>query len=429
MNLSAWLRYIESLHPREMELGLGRVRTVARRLDLEPGSAKVISVAGTNGKGSCVALLEGLLLAQGMRVGTYTSPHLIRFNERIRVSGREVEDQHLCEIFSRIESLRGETRLTYFEFATLAALSVFQQAQLDVVVLEVGLGGRLDAVNIVDSDVAVITSIDLDHMEWLGETRDEIASEKAGIMRPGKPLICADRNPPATLLESAEEMSVPVKLIGCDFDLQPDGDKLWCWTGTAGGEDEEQFAVSLKQLKGPDLHRDLAAAALQVLSSLGLLLHESIVREAIAEISLAGRFDQRFDNVRSRQVVLDVAHNPAAAGLLAGRLRDLQASRSDSTRIILVLVMMADKDVVGFTQALASAVDIWYIAQVDQDRCMAASALAAKVAESVDSAAPAAYDSALDAYQAACDFSSPEDIIVVTGSFYVVAEILAILGP
>jgi len=423
MNLSAWLRYIESLHPSEMELGLERVQTVAQRLELDLACSKVISVAGTNGKGSCVAVLEGLLLAQGLRVGAYTSPHLHRFNERIRVAGKEVTEQLLCDTFSRIESARGETRLTYFEFATLAALCVFQQGQLDVVVLEVGLGGRLDAVNIMDCDVAVVTSIDLDHMEWLGETREAIAREKAGIIRPGMPLVCADRNPPITLMEAAEKSSAPVSLIGCDFDSCLDGDKLWNWKGM----DKAHSPISLSQLKNPVLHIDIVAAALQVLSLLGLLQDETVIREAIAEIDLAGRFDQRFDSSRSRHVLFDVAHNPAAARLLANRLLKLKTSHTQGARIILVLALMADKDVVGFTQALASAVDIWYIAQVDQKRCMAASVLAVTVAQSVDSADPLVFENALDAYQAACAACGPEDIVVVTGSFYIVAEILNFL--
>ena len=424
MNLGDWLRYIDSLHPREMELGLDRVIFVAQRLGVDLSPARVISVAGTNGKGSCVALLEGLLLAQGFRVGAFTSPHLLRFNERIRVGGQEVRDQLLCEAFARVESARGETCLTYFEFVTLAALRIFQQAQLDVVILEVGLGGRLDAVNIVDSDVAVITSIDLDHMAWLGETREAIAREKAGILRPGKPLVCADRDPPATLLDESNKEAVPVYLIGREFEFRHEGDKFWDWMGKS----KEHQSIYLHQLNNPLLHDDLAAASLQVLSLLGFLQDEEKIREAIGGIALAGRFDRKVDSERARQVLFDVAHNPAAAKLLACRLVKLKESQPKGARIVLVLAMMADKDVVGFAQALASVVDIWYIAQVDQERCMAASLLASRLTESVISTNPEVFSSAVDAYQAACDVSAPEDTIVVTGSFYVVAEILDFWG-
>jgi dihydrofolate synthase/folylpolyglutamate synthase len=424
MNLSAWLQYIESLHPREIELGLERVMKVARVLGLDLAGSQVVAVAGTNGKGSCVSLLEGLLLAQGFRVGAYTSPHLRRFNERVRIAGKEVSDQQLCDAFAVIEAARGGTHLTYFEFGTLAAFLLFQQAGLEVVILEVGLGGRLDAVNIIDSDVAVVTSIDLDHMAWLGETREKIAVEKIGIMRTGRPLVCADRDPPEILMRETEKAAVPLYLIGRDFEIQVRGASHWDWSG----KDPRRRQLTLERLKNPVLHRDLAAAALQVLKLLGLSLRENTLRETIGAISLAGRFDTRIDDKRSNRVLFDVAHNPAAARLLARRLLDLKASQYPGGRMILILAMMADKDVAGFAQGLASAIDIWYIAQVDQDRCMPASDLAVRIAESVDSAYPVAYASPLEAYLAACSEAGPEDTIVVTGSFYIVADVLGFLG-
>lgn len=424
MNLSDWLHYIESLHPREIELGLDRVMEVALKLQLNLSGTRVVTVAGTNGKGSCVALLEGLLLAHGFRVGAYTSPHLRRFNERVRVEGVDASDQQLCDAFARIEATRGDTRLTYFEFGTLAALLLFKQAGLDVVILEVGLGGRLDAVNIVNCDVAVVTSIDLDHTAWLGETREQIAIEKIGIMRSGRPLVCADRDPPERLLIETKSAAVPLYLIGRDFDACAEGDDGWNWSGTTS----EQGQLTLKRLENPILHRDAAAAALQALFLLGLALREEVLRETIAVIRLAGRFDSRIDHVRSRHVLFDVAHNPAAAALLASRLLNLKARKREGGRLILVLAMMADKDVVSFAQALASAVDIWYIAQVDLDRCMPAQELTTLIVESIDSARPVAFSSAAEAYLAACGEAGPDDTIVVTGSFYIVSAILGFLG-
>ena len=423
MNLGAWLQYIESLHPREIDLGLDRVSAVARHLDLDLGSAKIISVAGTNGKGSCVAVLEGLLLAQGFRVGAYTSPHIFRFNERIRVCGNEVQDRVLCDTFSRIEAARDDNRLTYFEFATLAAFYIFQQAQLDVVVLEVGLGGRLDAVNIVDCDVAIITSIDLDHMAWLGESREAIGKEKAGIIRPGKPLICADRDPPSSVLVEARNKSAPVYLIGRDFDFQPGEDNSWDWVG----KDEEHRSIILSKVTRPRLNGDSTAAAIQALSLLELLGDKTTVSASVGNIGLVGRFDQRYDSGRCRKVIFDVAHNPAAAKQLASRLIELRASQPERTKVALVLAMMGDKDVTGFAQALASAVDIWYIAQVKQDRCMAAPLLATELAESEFLPKPVVFDDAVEAYKAACSATGPEDTVVITGSFYTVAEILGFL--
>lgn len=419
MNLSSWLRYIESLHPREMELGLDRVSAVARRLALDFSQSKVVTVAGTNGKGSCVTLLEQLALAQGLKAASYTSPHIHRYNERIRVNGLEVDDRSLCEAFQQVENARENTRLTYFEFGTLAALLLFQKASPDLMILEVGLGGRLDAVNIVDCDVAVVVSIDLDHMAWLGDSRDQIAREKIGIMRPGKPLVCADRDPPDAILNGTRDAGVPLFLIGRDFDQSMSDQGSWSWRGL--GSDLQP--CNLDGMQPPVLHHDIAAAALQVLSLLDLMPTRQILRESLGRIVLAGRFEQRIDSVRGVKLVFDVAHNPAAGRLLAQRLRGLKQDGKEAARIILVLAMMADKDVVGFAQALDSVVDIWYIAQVDQERCMPASMLASRVKDSVNPESLRVFGSAADAYLAASELAGPADTIVITGSFFTVAEV------
>ncbi|MCP5346064.1 MAG: bifunctional tetrahydrofolate synthase/dihydrofolate synthase [Gammaproteobacteria bacterium] len=426
MNLSDWLGYIETLHVREIELGLERVREFAERLQLYPVSARVITVAGTNGKGSCVATLEALLLAQGFRVGAYTSPHLQRYNERIRTEGRDVSDAALCEAFARVEQCRQQTPLTYFEFGTLAALWLFQQADLDVVILEVGLGGRLDAVNIIDCDIAIITSIDLDHMAWLGTTREAIAFEKAGIMRSGRPLVCADRSPPAGMLELAANSAVPVYQIGQEFDQSSDAEGQWSWSGR-GRDDSRQQVTGLPI---PGLHADGVAAALQALELLEWRPDPAILGAVLGSLSLAGRFEQFYDPIRSCQVILDVAHNPAAARLLASRLQQwrVDGGAGDRAKILLVLAIMADKDVPGVVAALDSVVDIWYIAQVDQARCMPAQQLAEHTESIISSSDLSVYQDVPSAYQAACRAAGPEDVVVVTGSFFTVAEIRNLLG-
>jgi len=217
MNLSSWLQYIESLHPREIDMGLDRVARVAASLQLDFGTVPVVTVAGTNGKGSCVALLEGLLQTEGLKVGAYTSPHLQRYNERIRLNGAEVSDTQLCQAFEAVEAARGNESLTYFEFGTLAALYLFRSGKAEILLLEVGLGGRLDAVNVIDTTIAVITSIDLDHVGWLGSTREAIGREKAGIVRHGRPLVCADPDPPVSVLDTARYEAAPVYQINREF--------------------------------------------------------------------------------------------------------------------------------------------------------------------------------------------------------------------
>ncbi|MEZ5491851.1 MAG: bifunctional tetrahydrofolate synthase/dihydrofolate synthase [Gammaproteobacteria bacterium] len=422
-DLQAWLDYIEALHAREIDLGLDRVRAVARHLMPDRPSARVITVAGTNGKGSCVATLEGLLLAQGLKVGVYTSPHLQRYNERIRICGQEVSDSSLCEAFSLIEAARGDISLTYFEFGTLAALLLFQQAELDVLVLEVGLGGRLDAVNIVDCDVAVITSIDLDHTDWLGETREEIGREKAGILRSGKPLVCADRQPPASVLEVAGAVSSPVYLAGREFDQRISDTGAWSWQGS----NQRDCQLNLDTLRVPALHPDVVAAAMQALLLLGLLPEAAVVDRVLAELRLAGRYEQFRDASGSCEVVLDVAHNPAAAKLLKNRLAAAKANSPVARQVLLVLAIMADKDVEGFVQALDSVVDIWYIAQVNQPRCLAAQKLAERMEPIISSQPVTVCQDVVSAYQQACEHAGPDDLVVVTGSFLTVAAIRAFL--
>lgn len=419
MNLASWLEYIQALHPREIELGLERVSAVAARLGPACPGTRVITVGGTNGKGSCVAMLEALLMAHGFRVGSYTSPHIHRYNERIRIHGEEASDAALCEAFQQVETARQGTRLTYFEFGTLAALILLAKAKLDFVVLEVGLGGRLDAVNIIAPDVAIITSIDLDHTDWLGPTREEIGREKAGIMRPGKPALCADHDPPRSLLDYAAELAATLLLIGRDFSgVRP---KTGGWQFHGRGSDEKPRQMLFRNV--PRLHEDGAAAAIQALLLLGLELDAGRTDAVLAQACLPGRFEHIHDADRNRHVLFDVAHNPAAATLLSHRLRDLKRGELGHGRILAVVAIMADKDVEGFLLALDSAVDIWYIAQVNLPRCMPARELAARLRHLRPAARIFEFSNPGSAYESACEEARLEDLILVTGSFYTVAEL------
>ncbi len=307
-SLSAWLEWLEQNHPQEIDLGLERVACVAARMALLNPSAKVVTVAGTNGKGSCVTATAALLASAGFSVGVYTSPHLIHYNERIVVDSKPVADEEICAAFAAIYSACQQVSaeypqpisLTYFEYGTLAALEIFRRRNVGAIVLEVGLGGRLDAVNIIDADIAVITSIALDHTDWLGDNREAIGYEKAGIMREGKPVICADFSPPETVLNQAKTLAAPLYLINRDFGFTPIDSERWnWWTGAYEFRDQP-----LPQLPLPSI-----AAALQVAYLSGLDLSELDAFNCVADLRVPGRFQTLEWN--ERQIILDVAHNPS----------------------------------------------------------------------------------------------------------------------
>ena len=348
--LDDWLAWMEGLHPSEIDLGLTRIAEVARRLEIDTSQAKVVTVAGTNGKGSCVATLEQLLLSGEQSVGAFTSPHILKYNERIRVNGVPVSDALICDAFNAINQARGDISLTYFEFGTLAALYVFQQSQVVHWLLEVGLGGRLDAVNIIDPDIAVITSIAIDHSEWLGDTRELIAKEKAGILRKGIPAVCTDRDPPMSLLKSFEDNDVQLHLIdkdfraeeyndGCRFDFSPTG---------------ETYSVDVKS----KLPIESVAAGLKVYQLLGFSLSQQQFNEHVKQTSLKGRFDCQC--YQGRSVYLDVAHNPAATAKLAERLR-----QNNIESCVAVLAMMCDKQHRETLQPLLPYVKRWYVSAIE----------------------------------------------------------------
>ena len=416
--LDFWLRHIAAVHPLEIELGLDRVRRVAKRLSLHKPAPHTVVVAGTNGKGSCIAALQSIVLEAGYRAGSYTSPHLHRFNERIRLDGEEVSDRQLCESFAAVEKARGEVSLSYFEFATLAALYLFEQSELDIALLEVGLGGRLDAVNIVDGDICVITDISLDHQNWLGEDLESIAAEKAGILRRNRPAVCSEREPAGSVLERATRLGAPLFRQGREFQVIDDpAAATWSWQGVDSGGVER----GLTGLSRPRLLLNNVAAALQALMLLPVSIDVSHIRRALRGLGLAGRLETRRDRDSGTPLLLDVAHNPASAELLAqhiGRLRE----RSGSPRgIAVVMAVMADKDIEGMAAALESCVDIWYIAQVEEPRCMPATEAASRIERRLPGAALRRFDSVKDACRCACEAAGREDLVVITGSFHTVA--------
>ena len=416
-SLQDWLDWQETLHPAAIDLGLERVGRVADRLACRMPAPLVISVAGTNGKGSCVAMLEAILLRAGYRVAAYTSPHLYRYNERLRFDAELVSDAQLCEAFARVDAARAEQSLTYFEFGTLAALDLMSRRKPDVAVLEVGLGGRLDAVNIVDADVALITSIGIDHTDWLGPDRDAIGGEKAGIMRAGRPAVCADSDPPHGLIEAAARCGADLAIAGRDFSVAEAG-RCWHWQGRASRLDD------LPHPALPGAHQLAnAAGVLAVLEALEprLGVPRSAVVTGLQCVRLPGRVQRIAGPVEQ---VLDVSHNAQAAQALARALERLPVSG----RRFAVLGMMRDKDAASFVRPLLASVDAWYVTGLQIARASSAETLAAQVAEQLPPEAIVVCASMPDALAALKEVVQVGDQVLVCGSFYTVAEWSA-LGP
>jgi dihydrofolate synthase/folylpolyglutamate synthase len=422
-SLESWLQYISSVHPREIELGLDRSQRVAANLSLGKPAPLVVTVAGTNGKGSCVATMEAILQEAGYKTGCYTSPHIHVFNERIRINATNVTDAPLISAFAAIDEARDGETLSYFEFATLAGLYLLRENNVDVALLEVGLGGRLDAVNIVDADIAVISSIGIDHTDWLGNDIESIAVEKAGIMRPKIPTIFGGEQPPNAIINRAQELGSPLIISGQNFHVEQNvANTSWRWRG----QNREAEPIDWSDLPIPSLMLSNVAASLQALKLLPISIEIEAVVAALAELALAGRFDKRRDLGNGRAVIFDVAHNPDAMRQLAIRLHSYKAENQGAGRIAAVLAMMADKDVLGMITALEYCVDIWYIAQVDEARSMAADEVAQSmknVGIASDQGLILQFDSVESAYRAACDQTEAEDAVLVTGSFLTVAAV------
>ena len=419
-NLAEWLVYQERVNPRSIELGLERVRSVWQRMGAPAPARHVVTVGGTNGKGSTVALLEAMLEAAGRRTGAYTSPHLLHYNERIRIEGVDATDQALVASFERIEAARGEIPLTYFEFGTLAALDLFARADLDVAILEVGLGGRLDAVNIVDADVAVITTIDLDHMDWLGPDRDSIGREKAGIARAGRPAIVGEADPPAGLLDALDTRGAKVERAGRDFSTERHA-RGWRWRHRDG---------SVLELPDPALAAPVqyanAAAAIAALHAPDATGAPLLPADELAAAAVAGlqrvRVPARLQSLGGDpELFVDVGHNPQAARALAAWL-DAQPS----ARVHAVYGALADKDVAGVIGVLGPRVAHWHLAGLERDspRGLPATALAECLRQVLPQAPLDRHDSVAAALAAARGSARPGERILAFGSFFVAAAVL-----
>jgi len=409
-HLDDWLRWLEVQHPKAIDLGLERIGRVAERLGLRQLGCPVISVGGTNGKGSTTATLVSIFRAAGLKVASYTSPHLIHFNERICLDGEPVADALIVQALDVVYAACGDTSLSYFEFTTLAAFYIFKAAAPDVAVLEVGLGGRLDAVNLIDADVAVVTSIGIDHVDWLGDTRELIAVEKAGIFRAGQPAICGDREPPASLLAAAADRGTRLLVKGRDFDFMQDGEG-WAFRDDHG---------ILGGLPLPRVALDNAATALAALRQSGLLVSEEALREGLAQAALAGRAEQ----VASEpDIILDVAHNPQGAAFFMAQLGAAKPGR----RTHAVFAMLNDKDIGGVLDAFLGRVDAWHIASLDGPRGTPWAVLEQLLLERGMVVASRSADVA-SALQAARGQAQAADRIVVFGSFYTVGAAKTVLA-
>lgn len=412
-SVDQWLHWLEAIHPTEIDLGLDRVLVVLRRLFPRKPDARIITVAGTNGKGTTVATLEHLLRLGGRTTGAYTSPHLQRYNERVRLNGVDITDAELVSAFEKVEAARRSVSLTYFEFGTLAAFVAFERAGVQDWVLEVGLGGRLDAVNVMDADYAVITSIDIDHIGFLGDNREVIGFEKAGILRRGITAVCADPAPPSSVLQQAAAQKVDLLLTGRDYQIE---------TARDGVETVDLILEGCRiALPAGPLPVESVAAAVVLATRLLPGVDADVLSQGARSVRVPGRFEQL---ARSPAVIVDVGHNPHAAQWLAARLSVLK--RRDGGRVVGVYGALADKDVEGVVAAMVPVVDSWHLAGLAVPRGLSAEALRARAG---GLSGVRAHATVTDALSVAMAQATPEDCIVVFGSFFTVAEARQMLVP
>jgi len=401
--LPMWLDYLTHIHTSAIDLGLDRVQAVATKAHLTKPAPTVITVAGTNGKGSTCALMESILLEAGYSVGVYSSPHLIRYNERVRINGADASDEQHTQAFHFIEQQRGEISLSFFEFGTLAALRIFQTEKVDVVLLEVGLGGRLDATNVVDHDVSVITSLAIDHVDWLGNDINVIGFEKAGIFRSGKPAICGQPKPPATVAAHSDDIGAEFYQVGIQFDYEKQSETLWKW---------HSGSFELTDLPIPCLPLANAATALMALGSSGLDVSDINIVEGLRKATLAGRMQEI--NTEPT-ILLDVAHNPHSAEYLVSQIKQQYPNKT----VHMVVGMLHDKDIKSTIEILKPVVSYWYPASLSGPRA----ATADELCQHLDND-QIEYVNPVSAFESALTRVQPEDVIVVAGSFHTVGEVL-----
>lgn len=414
-NLAQWLCYLETIHATEIELGLNRITQVAQRLSIDFSFAKVITVAGTNGKGTTCAFLENALLAEHKTLSVYSSPHIEKFNERLRINRVNVEDQPLINAFEQIEAARGDISLTYYEFTTLAAFIVLMDVRPDIIILEVGLGGRLDATNMIDADIAVITTIDLDHQAFLGDSRELIGFEKAGIIRSNRLAVLGDTNPTQSIIKHAQQISSQLKVRQQDFFIE-NSSQHW------------QFLTDqlvLDKLNKPHIPQDNVATALMALQLLNVELTNDKVNQCIEQTKVSGRTEMFH---LSCDVILDVAHNPQAARYLGQYLAQIKVEHNYQ-KIVAVVGMLADKDVNNTLKPLLTIVDQWCIGEISAPRAASAEFIYQQLENNVstDTKLLNCFDNITQAFKMARQNINEKDLIVVFGSFYTVAEIRRLL--
>ncbi len=415
-HLKEWLDWQETLHSKKIELGLERIAEVANNMGVGKPKYNTIVVAGTNGKGSIVSTLESIYHHAGYRVGAYTSPHLIHYNERIRINQKNIDDDSLCTAFNKVDEARKNTSLSYFEFGTLAAMQIFNDSELDIAIYEVGLGGRLDAVNILDSDVAIISSIGIDHVQWLGDTRELIAFEKAGVFRADHFAICGDANPPNSLIEHAKKLGTEIYFIDQDYSFKVHEDNSWSF---------HSESLRWDNLPKPNLHGEIqirnAATALMGLNQIDdkLPVTRESVERGLLNISLPGRF-QRIQS--TCEIILDVAHNLDSAKVLAANLRELKPA----TKTIAIFAVLSDKDVHGIIEAVGGLFDEWHISQLASDRTLDKESLKKQLDNCCHDCVIYTHSSIAEAYNAVKSDAGESTRIVVFGSFLTVAEVLSL---
>lgn len=412
-NLTDWLSYLEQLHPSEIELGLTRISKVGNQLDLINFDATVITVAGTNGKGTTCAFLENILLKAGFKVGVYSSPHIQRYTERLRINQKELTESEHCRAFTMVESARVETSLSYFEYVTLGCLQLLKEQQCDYILLEVGLGGRLDATNMVEPDISVVTTVAIDHIDWLGDDREKIGFEKAGIFRANKPAVCGDLNPPQSLINYANELGSNITYANTDFTFEDRGG-AWDWIGKHKIENIAPTSMPMQN----------AATALAVIEALKLDIEDSLLRQAIQEASLPGRF-QKIDHINA--VYLDVAHNPQSAQYLATRIESLKKNSegAEQGKVIAIVGMLQDKDIIGTFDVINEQIDQYNFISLDCYRGASHETLLEYYKQSQNANKVVnCFENIELAYKSVIKNEISSDIIIIFGSFYTVSNFL-----
>lgn len=407
-SLTTWLDYLLAGHPTEIDMGLNRITDVAQRMDLLTSSSKVITVAGTNGKGTTCAYLERILRQAGYSVGVYSSPHIINYNERVRIDGVDASDAEFIRAFLAIEAARIDISLTFFECATLAALYIFKQRQPDYILLEVGLGGRLDATNIIDADVSVLTAVDIDHTNFLGNTRDSVGREKAGIFRSNRPAVIGEPDLPDSVTEVVQYLDAVSYCVGQQFSYQQQDDS-WSYQGTV---------LHIENMPLPSLPLPNAATAIAVIEQILPALSPELIANALASATLAGRLELV---QQQPKVLVDVAHNPHAAAYLVKKLQQMQYRK-----LVALCGMLSDKDIHGVLQLMTPIVDSWHFVTLDNERGATAAELSKQLPESVSACE---YHNLDDAWQAIAPTLADDDLLIVFGSFYTVAGFKMLLQP